>query len=142
MQSLAPWFVVIVGGQLIYHLVLRGLDPEDNAIATIVVAYATGAAMLVVLGLASGGLARPDGGGVNWARASLVGVGVTMIEMGFLMAYRHGLPVSFGALATLSFSTLLLVPIGMLVFHEGVEVADVVGGGLVIVGLFLLARGG
>jgi len=138
--ALLPWFVVIIAGQLLYHLVLKGLDDEDNAIGTIVVAYGTGVVLLVLFALLTGSFSTSDRGSIDWLRACLVGLGVTMIEMGFLMAYRYGLPVSFGALAALSVTTLILFPLGIVVFREGVGVEDVAGCALVLGGLYLLAR--
>lgn len=140
MNCLVPWFALIVGGQLLYHSIARGVDPRDSALATVFVAYATGVLLLLGVAAAMGefGTQRPSE--IGLARGVALGIAVTAIEVGFIMAYRNGLPVSNGALATLSVTTLLLIPIGLLVFRERIGALDVIGVGALLVGLLLLAR--
>ena len=77
--------------------------------------------------------------GSNWA-VIVVGAGAVCIEVGFLLAYRAGWRISVTGLATNVVGTLLLVPIGILIFKEHLSLRNVLGVIFCVLGLILVVR--
>ena len=77
--------------------------------------------------------------GINWASAA-VGVSIVGVELAVLLAYRNGWRVSLLSVIGNTASALLLVGIGLVVFHEHLSVRNVTGIGLCLVGLALITR--
>ena len=75
----------------------------------------------------------------NWAVLAM-GVGAAAIEVGFMLAYRMGWKMSFTAIATNVAATVVLIPIGLLVFKEQLSVRNVVGVAFCILGLLLVVK--
>lgn len=68
----------------------------------------------------------------------LLGVSIVFLELGFLLAYRAGWNVSTASIISTVIVTILLVPIGMVVFHESISLKNVVGIFFCIIGIILL----
>lgn len=75
---------------------------------------------------------------LHWSSVVLA-LGVVGIELGFLLAYRAGWEISLAGLLSNVAVTVVLLPIGMLIFRERFSITQMVGLGLCVVGL-LLAR--
>ena len=76
---------------------------------------------------------------LNWATFAL-GFGIVGLELGFLLAYRAGWNLSLGALYSNVMVTVLLLPIGVLVFKETLTGRHWVGLALALSGLMLLGN--
>src|SRR5213075_1286109 len=76
---------------------------------------------------------------LNWTTLALAGV-VVLLDLGFLMMYRGGFPVSVGQLTTQSAAALLLLLIGMVVFGERLSLTNLAGMALCVAGLWLVSR--
>jgi drug/metabolite transporter (DMT)-like permease len=74
---------------------------------------------------------------VNWASVA-VGVAIVGIEIGVLLAYRAGLKISLGATLINVAVAVVLIPVGIAFFREGLTPANVVGLVLCVAGLWLL----
>ena len=70
----------------------------------------------------------------------MLGVGVLLIEVGFLLAYRWGGSLQWSAVAVNGAAALLLVPIAVGIFRESFSPVKGLGMALVLGGLALLAR--
>jgi len=75
----------------------------------------------------------------NWAVYAM-GIGAAAIEVGFMLAYRTGWRISLTAVATNVAATVILIPIGILIFKEQLSVKNALGVCFCIVGLLLVAR--
>ncbi len=76
---------------------------------------------------------------VGWASYAL-GFALVGLELGFLLAYRAGWKISFAALVSNIAVTLVLIPIGILAYREGLTSSKVVGILLSLSGLWVLSR--
>lgn len=74
---------------------------------------------------------------LNWASYALAAA-LVGLEMGFLLAYRAGWRISISAIVVNVAVTVLLVPIGLLLFEEELSFVNVVGILLSIVGLIMM----
>jgi len=62
----------------------------------------------------------------NWASISL-GVSLIGLELGILLAYRSGWKVSNFAVANMTLLALFLLPVGIMLFKESVNIKTVAG---------------
>ncbi len=124
---------------VVYHLVQKLTPAAANPMLTLAVSYlvaaATCVALLPLFPLRVGvGVALRQ---LNWASVGL-GVAIVGLELGFLLAYRAGWPVSLGPIVTSVAVTLLLLPVGLLVFKDKLTPLNIVGILVCIVGLWLV----
>lgn len=129
-----------IAGSVLYNVFQKAIapsvDPRGSLLITYAVALALTAATL---------LAHPARGGLaaalrqaNWASFALGGA-IVVLELGFLLAFRSGWNISMAALASQSATVLLLVPIGLLAFHERLSAANIAGMAVCAVGLALMS---
>ena len=74
----------------------------------------------------------------DW-RIWLVAAGMVLIELGFFLAYRSGGSPQWSGVAVNGTAALLLVPLGILLFHEQFSVQKVLGIVLTLSGIYFLA---
>ncbi|OAI43211.1 hypothetical protein AYO41_02585 [Verrucomicrobia bacterium SCGC AG-212-E04] len=122
-----------------YHFCQKAISPNANPLVSLFFTYLSGMLItLVCIPLFSPGL--QIGSAVkelNWATFAL-GFGIVGLELGFLLAYRAGWNLSLGALYSNTMVTVLLLPIGVLVFKETLTGRHWVGLALALSGLILL----
>lgn len=75
----------------------------------------------------------------NWAVIT-AGLSVLTSEIGFLLAYKAGWNVSSAAVACSVAVTILLLPIGLLIFRERLSVGNIIGIIFCVLGLILVTR--
>lgn len=139
MGSLLAAFGVCVVGQVVYHLVLRGAGPTVPPFTLVVATYLVALVAVAAGGVVAGEFSGPLLSGADAVRAVGLGLGVACVELGYVYAYRYGLPVSTGALTVLAATTLALFPLGVAVYGERVNWRAVMGVLLAIAGVWLLA---
>jgi drug/metabolite transporter (DMT)-like permease len=76
---------------------------------------------------------------LDWSVAG-VGVGAALIEIGFLLAYRAGWPLSLASVIGNVTAGVILVPVGLLLFGERLSLPKALGAGLCLIGLVLISR--
>jgi uncharacterized membrane protein len=74
---------------------------------------------------------------LNWASVTM-GLAITFVELGYLLTYRAGAPVGSTAITVNAAITLLLIPIGLIFFHEGFSLRNGLGFILAVISLYLL----
>lgn len=133
--------VLAVAGMLFYHLGQKSIPKGINPFYAMIIAYAAGIIVLAICAITLPGnksfvtsLAES-----NWA-VLLVGAGAAAIELGFLLAYRSGWRISVAAVATNVAVTLLLVPIGIVIFKDHLSLRNVLGLIFCVLGLILVVR--
>jgi uncharacterized membrane protein len=133
--------LLAVGGMLFYHLAQKSIPQSINPFYATMIAYAVG---IVVCGICA--LMLPGNKSFatsvrqsNWA-VFVVGAAAACIEVGFLLAYRLGWKISIAAVATNVAVTILLIPIGLLVFKDHLSPRNILGLALCMVGLVLVVR--
>jgi uncharacterized membrane protein len=130
-----------VGGMLFYHLAQKSIPKEINPFYATMIAYSVG---ILVLGICA--FTLPGNKSFvssvrqsNWA-VLVVGAAAACIEVGFLLAYRSGWRISVAAVATNVAVTLMLVPIGIIIFKDHLSLRNVLGLIFCVLGLVLVVR--
>jgi drug/metabolite transporter (DMT)-like permease len=136
---LAP-FLLAVAGLATYHIAQKAVPVTAHPLALLAVAYAiAAAACLAMLPLfAPGQSLRAAFGTVPWM-VVLIALGMLGLEIGYLLAYRAGWPLSLTAVAASTLVALVLVPVGALFFQEALTPARIAGIVFCLAGLGLLA---
>jgi uncharacterized membrane protein len=132
---------LVVVSNVVFHLAQKSTPSEVNPFLPLMVTYLTAAAVSAVLLPLTGG-AVDLGGAVrrlNWASVAL-GVAVVGLELGFLLAYRAGWNISLAQVFSTILVTLVLLPIGLLLFQEQLRAENLVGVLLCLAGVVLIGR--
>lgn len=141
-----PLYVFAIGLTILanvgYHLCQKAIRPDASVAATLVVTYAIALVVSALLWPWLGG----DEGLVPALRrlgpqSYTLGGCVVLIELGFLLAYRAGWTLGSAALFCNATVALVLLPLGVLAFGEGLDLRKVLGLVLALAGLVLLAGG-
>jgi len=134
-------FVVTVGGMLLYQVSQKSMPKAINPFHATALAYLMGILVCLILGFTYT-TNRSIGNSVkiaNWAVIGM-GIGAAAIEVGFMLAYRMGWRLGITAISTNVTATVVLIPIGLLVFREHLSLRTLIGVGLCILGLVLVVR--
>jgi drug/metabolite transporter (DMT)-like permease len=149
MKPLLLAFAIATVGSVLYHLGQKLVPPAAHPLAVLMAAYA----VAFTLSLAALSWLRPVGATAPWRQAFagmatgpglrvalLLGVGVLLIEVGFLLAYRAGGSLQWSGVAVNGAAAVLLLPIAVLAFKEPFSLPKAAGILLVLAGLALLTR--
>jgi drug/metabolite transporter (DMT)-like permease len=149
MKPLLLAFAIATVGSVIYHLGQKLVPPAAHPMAVLMAAYA----VAFTLSLAALPWLQPAGTDTPWRQAFagmatgpglrvalLLGVGVLLIEAGFLLAYRAGGSLQWSGVAVNGAAAVLLLPIAVLAFKETFSLPKAAGILLVLAGLVLLTR--
>ncbi len=143
MSAAKLWpFLLAVGGSCSLHLLQKTMPAGANAGATLGVAYLVATITCIALFpvFMLSGQSPLDGlKTVPW-KAIALGLAIVTCEIGILLTYRAGWPVGTTAVSISAVMTLLLLPIGMLLFGEALTLARAGGLVLTLAGLYLLLR--
>ncbi|HJU50550.1 MAG TPA: hypothetical protein VJ575_07470 [Pseudogulbenkiania sp.] len=129
--------LLAVAGSVIYHLSLKQVPQTVNPFFTLAVSY--GVALLLCLI----GMQFSPGNrsllALNWS-SSGVALGILGIELGFLLAYRAGWQMGVASLSANVISTLVLLPLGFLLFREQPSLLRLGGAMVSLTGLWLMLQ--
>lgn len=134
-------FMLTVGGMLFYHIAQKSIPREMNPFLVTILAYVVGIILCAVCALAYPSR-KPLVESLkesNWAVITL-GLAAASIEIGFLLAYRAGWRISVAAVATNAAVTVLLIPIGVIIFKDHLSLRNILGLIFCVLGLALVAR--
>jgi uncharacterized membrane protein len=143
MKSFYLPLVLTIGGNVLYHVSQKSVPKTANPLLTMMLAYAVGigvCALCTIFYPAEKSFLSSIRE-ANWTVAT-IGIGATAVELGYLLAYRVGWNISIAPILTSVGVTLLLIPIGIMVFREQLSAWNMVGIILCLAGLFLVTRGG
>ena len=139
--SLFGPLLLVVGGSLMYHMAAKSVPKTLEPFAALVGIYTTAlAASLVAYALARRGSMPQQVSSMWHPTVAAVGLGVLMIELGFLLTYRAAWPVSIASVMLNGIVAVLLLPIGAALFGETITAVRVAGIVLCLIGLSLLQR--
>ena len=123
----------------LYHVLQKSVPGAVNPLVSLIATYAAAAvaclALLPLFPLKSG--VTQSLRELNWVSFAL-GLVIVGLELGFLLAYRSGWNVSLAAIISNVAVTILLVPIGLLLFGEKVSATNLVGIAVCIIGLVMV----
>lgn len=133
--------LLVVVGNVAYHLGQRAIPREANPVVATLAAYLV--AIVVTLAtiplLAADGAIRTGWRALNGSTLA-VGAGIVAIELGFLLAYRAGWRLSTASITANATVALVLMGIGALAYREALTAGRLAGVGLCIAGLWLVTR--
>ena len=139
--SLFGPLLLVVGGSVMYHVAAKSVPKTLEPFAALVGVYTTALVVsLVAYALTRRGSMPEQVSGLWHPTVAAVGLGVLMIELGFLLTYRASWPVSIASIMLNGIVAVLLLPIGAAVFGETVTAIRVAGVILCLLGLSLLRR--
>lgn len=127
-------------GNVTYHLGQKTISPSANPMVLLMAVYAIA---FVLCGVSApffqpGSNAFRVGEVASWP-VLVLGAGVVLIEIGFLLAYRTGNVLQWSGVAVNGAAAMLLIPIALVVFKEPFSAARLAGIALTLAGLALLA---
>ena len=134
-------FVLTVGGMLFYHLSQKSIPHEINPFIATIIAYLAGIVVCALFAFTYPAEKSLVGSikHVNWAVLCL-GAAAALIEVGFMLVYRVGWRISLAAVATNVTATVMLIPLGVLIFKEQLSLRNAVGVVFCLAGLILVVR--
>ncbi len=133
---LAPMGLTICAS-LLYHVTQKMIPRAINPFLSLVITFSTAALLCLIAFLFMSRLNSEALANLNWASVAL-GFAVLGIDFGYLLAYRTGWRINKASVVCNVSVALMLVPIGYLLYREGLSRQSVAGICLCVVGLFLL----
>ena len=135
------WLTLAIVATVGYHLVLKVTPANVNPVLSLAATYLVVSVALVTVYLLAPAAtpAREAVKLLNWTVFALAAA-IILLDVGFLMLYRSGFDVSLGQLVTQSAAALLLLGLGVLLFRERLNLANLAGIALCVVGLWLINR--
>jgi drug/metabolite transporter (DMT)-like permease len=122
-----------------YQYFVKKISPDINPVVSVIALYA---ALIPMAALLLPLFPMPDGLAVEVKRLSwvqlAVAVSVLLIELGFLLMYRHGWQLSTGNLITGVAINIALVGLGVWLLGERVSLINLAGIALCIAGVGLI----
>jgi len=141
---LKPLFLFLflaAAGNALYHLGQRALGHDSNPMVVLMGVYAA-AFLLSALGapfFQAPGQGPLAGQVFAWPVLAIAG-GAFLIEIGFLLAYRHGGSLQWSGAAVNGVAAILLVAVAVLWFKEPLAPRRILGIVLTLSGLALFSR--
>ncbi|ULJ61371.1 hypothetical protein [Wielerella bovis] len=137
------FLIISACGSATYHLSQKALNGATNAQPMLILNLIYGAAWLMTL------LLIPFFGRISvqemhqilldW-KVWTVAFGTMLVELGFVLAYHSGGSVQWSGVAVGGMAALLLLPVGLLVFHEPFSWTKFMGILLTLSGLYFLMK--
>jgi drug/metabolite transporter (DMT)-like permease len=132
---------IAVAGLSVYHLALKRAPNDVNPFVFLAIGYVLAALLCVAS-------ARLAGGKMPWQMFSasflvtlgMLAVGVLLIEIGVLLAYRYDWPLGTVGPVSNALAASVLLPIAIIYYKDAMSRAQVVGLVLVIAGMILMTR--
>jgi len=130
--------LLAAAGSVIYHLSIKQVPEGLNPFFSLAVSYCA-AMLLCLMGMWWLPAGQRNIGSLNWSCLG-VALGIFGIEVGFLLAYRAGWNLGYAALSANVLTTLLLLPLGYLLFQEQASPGRIAGLVLCAAGLWMVVR--
>lgn len=141
MQSYLWPVGLVVLSNIFYQISAKGIPANLDPFASLTLVYVIAAVVSLVLFYLLG---NGDGIGIikeyaklNWA-PFVLGVVIVGLEVGWILAYKMGCPVSTGYIMASVALAILLIPIGYFLYKEGITWNKLVGIAICLVGLVFL----
>src|SRR5258708_345146 len=140
-KTLLCFLIVAAVGKAIYHFGQKSIPASANPMVALMGAYA----VAFILAAISAPFFRTAGAPVWTAQVFnapvvIVGVGILLIEIGFLSAYRVGGSLQWSGVAVNAAAAVVLLPGALIVFRGTFSPVRFAGLALCLVGLWLLVR--
>jgi drug/metabolite transporter (DMT)-like permease len=130
-----------VASNVVYHVGQRSVPKDFHPLASLLVNYGVALAgtLLLLPFVPSPKPLSSSLRAVHWSSV-VVGLAIVGVELAILLAYRAGGNVGLLSITIGSALAVLLVPVGMALFHERPSATNVAGIALCVLGLILITR--
>jgi drug/metabolite transporter (DMT)-like permease len=133
--------ILMVVATTVYHIAQKSVPTQVNPVFSLTMNYIS--ALLGTILLIPLYPARTAGSwsakSINWASCA-VGLSIVGVELAVLLAYRAGWKISLVSVIGNTASALLLVGVGLALFHEHVSARSLLGVALCLAGLALVTQ--
>ncbi|MFV0497280.1 MAG: EamA family transporter [Candidatus Fimivivens sp.] len=130
--------VLIVCSNLLYNIATKATPADANAFASLVITYIVAAiCALLMMRFQTGSFSIENFKGINWT-AILLAISITALEIGYILAYRSGWNISVCSLIANIMLAVLLIIVGVLIYHESISPRQIAGMVLCLGGLLLI----
>jgi len=130
---------LVVLSNTIYQICAKSVPSDMNPLASITVTYVVGAlfsgALYFILNRDANLLREYTH--LNWA-PFVLGLAIVGLEVGFIYCYKAGWPVSSAQVVSAAFLAVILLFVGLLLYHETLTVKKLVGVVICLVGLYFV----
>lgn len=132
--------MLIVAANTFYQVCAKSTPTDLHPLASLTITYLVGAALSAVFYhvLQRGSILR-EYAHLNWAPFAL-GLAVAGLELGNILAYRAGWPVSALSIVQGSFVAICLLGVGYVLYQEPITANKVLGIIICLIGLWFLNR--
>ena len=132
---------LVVLSNTLYQICAKSIPETVNPIASLTITYLTAAAASVVLYCV---LNRDvnlvqQWRQINWT-SIVLGLVLVGLEAGFIYAYKAGWQVSTAATVQSAFLAILLLAVGVALYHEAITWNKIVGVAVCLIGLAILNK--
>ena len=130
---------LLVLSVVIYQVAFRLVPKDLSSWHVLFIVYTLGALICFLLGLQEKTSIWQTLKSVNLA-VFVLALGVVGIELGYLLSFRAGWPLTKAGLTSNVAVSLLVIPIGVLFFKERLSLVNMAGIVLCVLGLILVIR--
>lgn len=126
---------------VIYHLGQKKIREDISPFIIFTIIYMISMLVMFLMGLLGNEKILPTIKSLShydWGYLILVAFGVIGIELGFLLVYRSGLPITTSALVTNTGLGLILLAVGVVMFKEFITYKQGIGVAFSLLGIYLL----
>lgn len=133
-----PLILTIVAN-VIYHIAQKNTSEDINPMFSLMITYSVALVFSAVIFFITKGdeTVKMNFKELNWS-SFVLGLSIIFLELGFLLAYRVGWNVGTASIISTILVTITLVPIGIIFFKENINIKNIIGIGLSIVGIILM----
>ena len=132
--------LLVIGGSLLYHVAAKSVPKTVAPLAALIGVYFTALVASIVAYAVANRTALSPISAIGHPTIAAVGLGVLMIELGFLLTYRAAWPVSMASVMMNGIVAVLLLPVGAALFGETITFVRLMGVVLCLLGLTLLQK--
>lgn len=133
--------LVIVLSNTFYNIIAKATPTAANPLLSLFFTYIT-AAGITVIALLFTGLSKPLFASIadlNWTSFALA-FAIIGLELGYILAYRFGMPISIGSLIANIGLAIVLIILGILFYKEHFTINQAIGIFLCLAGLFFINK--
>jgi drug/metabolite transporter (DMT)-like permease len=131
--------VLLIVSNVAYHTSQKSVPSTVNPLESIICTFFIALALSVVLLPLFTDINNLTFRHFNWANL-LSGISIVGIVVGHVLYYRAGWSLSSGTLFSYVAICILLVPVGLLLFHERISLYKISGFIVSVIGLYLITR--
>ena len=133
-----PLLLTIISN-VVYHIAQKNTSKDINPMFSLMVTYSIALVFSAIIFFLTKGneTVKMNFKELNWS-SFVLGLAIIFLELGFLLAYRVGWNIGTSSIISTILVTITLIPIGIIFFKEDINIKNIIGIGLSIVGIILM----